>query len=102
MRGGLGGKVTGRRVGSSSRGSDTAASRGTPRVTPLSPLAPTLLGPQFQLSFAKMIGSKIPLRTMIASNWVPVTIGNIIGGAFFVGTLYAGGCGGKGGKGKRS
>ncbi|GIL96933.1 hypothetical protein Vretimale_2656, partial [Volvox reticuliferus] len=42
------------------------------------------------LSLAKMLGSGIPLRTMIVSNWVPATIGNIIGGAFFVGTLYAG------------
>ncbi|KXZ43457.1 hypothetical protein GPECTOR_90g544 [Gonium pectorale] len=45
---------------------------------------------QFELSLAKMLGSGMPLRTIIASNWVPATIGNIIGGAFFVGTLYAG------------
>ncbi|GIL51906.1 hypothetical protein Vafri_7812 [Volvox africanus] len=45
---------------------------------------------QFELSLAKMLGSGIPLRTIIGSNWVPATIGNIIGGAFFVGTLYAG------------
>ncbi|PNH10903.1 hypothetical protein TSOC_002293 [Tetrabaena socialis] len=37
-----------------------------------------------------MLGSGIPLHTMICSNWIPATIGNIIGGAFFVGTLYAG------------
>ncbi|GLC47203.1 hypothetical protein PLESTB_001455900 [Pleodorina starrii] len=45
---------------------------------------------QFELTLAKMLGSGIPLRTIIGSNFVPATIGNIIGGAFFVGTLYAG------------
>ncbi|KAG2433997.1 hypothetical protein HYH02_012458 [Chlamydomonas schloesseri] len=45
---------------------------------------------QFELSLAKMLGSGMSLKTIIGSNWVPATIGNIIGGAFFVGTLYAG------------
>ena len=45
---------------------------------------------QFELSLAKMLGSGMSLHTIIRDNWVPATIGNIIGGAFFVGTLYAG------------
>ncbi|KAG2482340.1 hypothetical protein HYH03_018728 [Edaphochlamys debaryana] len=45
---------------------------------------------QYQLSLAKMLGSNMSLHTIIGSNLVPATIGNIIGGAFFVGTLYAG------------
>ncbi|GFR51079.1 hypothetical protein Agub_g13405 [Astrephomene gubernaculifera] len=45
---------------------------------------------QFELSLAKMLGSGMSLRTIICSNWIPACIGNVIGGAFFVGTLYAG------------
>ncbi|KAG2489913.1 hypothetical protein HYH03_011550 [Edaphochlamys debaryana] len=45
---------------------------------------------QYQLSVAKMLGSGMSLKTIIRDNLVPATIGNIIGGAFFVGTLYAG------------
>ena len=36
-----------------------------------------------------MLGSGIPISTIIVKNLIPVTIGNIIGGGFFVGGFYS-------------
>jgi hypothetical protein len=59
---------------------------------------------QFLLSLAHMlasdVGQSLPVGVIISRNLVPATIGNIIGGGFFVGAFYAGeACDGAGGGG---
>lgn len=43
---------------------------------------------QFVIPLSMMLGSGISVGTFITKNLIPVTIGNIIGGAFFVATSY--------------
>lgn len=44
---------------------------------------------QFLFSLAKFLGWQESVNSIIVKNLIPSTIGNIIGGAFFVATMYA-------------
>ena len=42
----------------------------------------------FFIPLAMMQGADITWSAFIVTNLIPATLGNIVGGAFFVGTLY--------------
>jgi hypothetical protein len=44
---------------------------------------------QFFFALGKLLGSEVTIGTMITHNLIPSTIGNTLGGAFFVGTMYS-------------
>jgi formate/nitrite transporter FocA (FNT family) len=44
---------------------------------------------QFLFTLAKYHGSEMSTNYFITHNLIPATIGNLIGGAFFVGTLHS-------------
>jgi len=42
----------------------------------------------FYLPYARILGLETSIAEMLRVNFLPVTIGNLIGGAIFVGTVY--------------
>eukprot|EP00240_Pyramimonas_obovata_P005749 CAMPEP_0118934744 /NCGR_PEP_ID=MMETSP1169-20130426/14037_1 /TAXON_ID=36882 /ORGANISM="Pyramimonas obovata, Strain CCMP722" /LENGTH=324 /DNA_ID=CAMNT_0006877677 /DNA_START=133 /DNA_END=1107 /DNA_ORIENTATION=+ len=43
----------------------------------------------FLLPMGKLLGAKVTWATIFSSNLIPVTLGNTVGGALFIGTMYS-------------